>query len=286
MTVNGSSPGSPGVTDRAIFTDADWLDTHFEAARTEYEALLRAAGIAPGSRVLDAGCGSGAFLPLLAELAGPSGAVIALDGTHENAVCADRVVREQRLPCAAWSTTGTLPALPYADATFDAVWCANTTQYLGAAELMEALREFRRVLRPGGIVAVKDVDMLLMRIYPGDPCLFTRLADAAARTDPTPQSEGSLRGRELRRWLERAGFGDTWQRIELIERWAPLRPSERRLYVEWLSVLARRAEECGVFEDDRARWAALRDPEASGHLVDRPDFYACEGQVLAVGRRV
>lgn len=285
MTATTRVAAAPPETDRAIFTDADWLDTHFEAARPEYEAMLHAAGIAPGSRVLDAGCGSGAFLPLLAELTGPSGGVIALDGLHPNAAHAAALMRARELRCAAWSTAGSLVALPYADSTFDAVWCANTMQYLSDTEVLEALREFRRVLRPGGIVAVKDVDMLLMRIYPEDPCLFTRLADAAARTDPTPQSAGSLRARELRRWLERAGFDETWQRTQLIERWAPLAPSERRLYTEWLAVLAHRAEECGVSEDDLARWARLRDPDASGHVVDRPDFYACEGQVLAVGRR-
>jgi 2-polyprenyl-3-methyl-5-hydroxy-6-metoxy-1,4-benzoquinol methylase len=55
-------------------SSADWLDLHFEDCRPEYEAMLRSVGIAPGWRVLDAGCGGGAFLPLLAELVGPGGA--------------------------------------------------------------------------------------------------------------------------------------------------------------------------------------------------------------------
>ncbi len=38
----------------------DWLDAHFEMARPEYEAQLRAVGIQPGWRVLDAACGGGA----------------------------------------------------------------------------------------------------------------------------------------------------------------------------------------------------------------------------------
>jgi predicted methyltransferase len=52
---------------------ADWLDTHFAACRPEYEAQLRAAGIRPGRRVLDAGCGAGSFLPRLGDLVGPAG---------------------------------------------------------------------------------------------------------------------------------------------------------------------------------------------------------------------
>jgi hypothetical protein len=55
-------------------TDGAWLDVHFVTARPEYEAQLRAVGIRPGWRVLDAACGSGAFLPWLAELVGRPGA--------------------------------------------------------------------------------------------------------------------------------------------------------------------------------------------------------------------
>ena len=51
-------------------TASGWLDTHFEACRPEYEAMLDSVGIEPGWRVLDAGCGSGTYLPLLTKLEG------------------------------------------------------------------------------------------------------------------------------------------------------------------------------------------------------------------------
>jgi 2-polyprenyl-3-methyl-5-hydroxy-6-metoxy-1,4-benzoquinol methylase len=52
------------------FAATSWLDIRFEVNRAAYEAQARAVGIQPGWRVLDAGCGSGGFLPILAELAG------------------------------------------------------------------------------------------------------------------------------------------------------------------------------------------------------------------------
>ena len=46
---------------------------HFESARHEYEDSLRYVGIERGWKVLDAGCGDGAFLPLMSELVGAKG---------------------------------------------------------------------------------------------------------------------------------------------------------------------------------------------------------------------
>src|SRR4051812_35021645 len=62
-----------------VFTQAGMLDTHFEAARPEYEAMLRSAGLQLGWHVLDAGCGGGSFVPLIAEAVGPTGHVTAFD---------------------------------------------------------------------------------------------------------------------------------------------------------------------------------------------------------------
>ncbi len=264
---------------------AEWLDLHFEACRPEYEELLRFVGVPRDARALDAGCGSGGYLPLLSELVGPGGSVHALDLAPENV----RLVEERRasgdLPLLAEARVGTLTELPYGDDTFDVLWCANTTQYFGDAEFEKALAEFRRVVRSGGIVAVKDVDVALARLYPADPFLFPHLCEASLRANPhDDQSRGSLRGRELRRWLERSGLREVRQRTVMIERWAPLRPAERQFFADWLSYLAGLAEERGAPEEDLATWRVLRDPDSPDHPLDRPDSYACEGQVVATGR--
>ena len=277
-------PGHETSTGQA-FSGADWLDLHFEACRPEYEEMLRFVGVPRGARALDAGSGSGGYLPLLSELVGDGGSVHALDLAPENVALVEERRAAGELPRLAEARVGTLTELPYPDDSFDVLWCANTTQYLGDAQFEGALAEFRRVVRPGGMVAVKDVDVALARLYPADPFLFPHLCEASLRANPDDgQSRGSLRGRELRRWLERAGLLEARQRTFMIERWAPLRPAERRFFGDWLSELAGMAEERGVPEEDLAAWRALRDPDSSDHPLDRPDSYACEGQVVAVGR--
>jgi SAM-dependent methyltransferase len=189
------------------------------------------------------------------------------------------------LPCPVEARVGSVSALPYPDDAFDAVWCANTTQYFGDEDLPTVMAELRRVVRPGGLVTVKDVDMNLLRLYPADPFLVSHLSEASLRAKPvTAESRGSLRGRELRRWLEKSGLTEVRQRTTLIERWAPLRPVEKQFFGEWLAYLAGLAEERGVPKTDLATWRSVRDAAASDHLLDHPDFYACEGQVVAVGQ--
>ena len=52
---------------------------------------------------------------------------------------------------------------------------------------------------------------------------------------------------------------------------------------DWLAFLAGIAEDRGVPVGDLPAWRRLSDAEAPDHLVDDPAFYACEGQVVAVG---
>lgn len=280
-----AAPQAP--RDATALDAADWLDVHFAACQPEYEALLRAVGIRPGWRVLDAGCGGGSHLPLLAELAGPTGQIAALDLDPENVAAVRDRLAARVLPCPVAPRQGTLAALPYPDGAFDAVWCANVAQHLDDGALASALAEFRRVVRPGGLVAVKDVDMALWRLAPADPLLIAALSRASLRLGGSAaerETRGSLRGRALRGWLERAGLEAVWQRTVLIERWQPLRPVERRLWADWLAHPAALAEARGLEPTELTAWRAVADADAPGHPLNRPDCYLCEGQVLAVGR--
>src|SRR5919202_1119356 len=51
----------------------------FGRRRATFQRLIAAAGVQPGQRVLDVGCGTGYFAGLLASVVGPSGMVIGID---------------------------------------------------------------------------------------------------------------------------------------------------------------------------------------------------------------
>lgn len=257
------------------FTAATIVDAHFEACRPTYLDLLDRAELRRGWHVLDAGCGSGSFLPMLAELVGRDGRVTGIDLAEENVALA----AARTTVCPLRTDLGDLRRLPYPDASFDAAWCANAVQYLDDEDLRRALAELRRVVRPGGVIAVKDLDASLVTVRPGDPFQFT---DFFRRAGAVPgYARQLLRTRDLYRWLAEAGLVDVRQWTVLSEHYAPLTPVERAFYGPSCASVARQALALGV----PGEWEPLLVPGDPRNPLNDPSGYICEGNVLAVGRR-
>jgi arsenite methyltransferase len=259
-----------------------WLDAHFTACQPEYEAMLRSVGLQSGWQVLDAGCGSGSFLPLMSELVGATGRVTALDLAPENIAAVDHRLVGWRLVCPVETWVGSLAALPFPDDAFDALWCAAVSQYLTDDELMAALAEFRRVVRPGGLVAIKEFNGAVLHFGPTDPHRWWHFAEAAEPV--SAQAHGVMRATSLRRWLERAGLVDVSQRTTLAERHAPLRPVERAYIGDFLRYFASVAPQLPLSEDDQAFWRDQLQPDAAASLISQHNFCWCEGHIVALGR--
>jgi SAM-dependent methyltransferase len=120
-----------------------WAATEEQQLPT-YEEAIRRVGIAAGTSVLEVGCGSGVFL----RAASDRGArVTGLDASGALLEIAAKRVPEADL------TVGDLQFLPYADDTFDVV--AGFNAFFFAADMVEALREARRVARPAGAVVIQ-----------------------------------------------------------------------------------------------------------------------------------
>ncbi|UKY53224.1 class I SAM-dependent methyltransferase [Streptomyces inhibens] len=259
------------------FTHQEIVEAHFRACAPQYRAALDRVGIRPGWQVLDAGCGSGAFLPWLAELVGPTGRLSAVDLAAENVGLVTELARRERLEAPLEARQGDVLRLPYEDNSFDAVWCANTTQYLGDRELELALAEFIRVVRPGGLVAVKDLDAGLITARPADPFLFT---DFFRRAGGSPgYAHQLLRARDLYRRLSAAGLGSVRQHTLLIEHYAPFDAAVQRFYGLACARVAEQALAMGGTE----QWQAFTDPEAPDNPLRDPQAYISEGNVVAIG---
>ncbi len=266
-----------------VGTEAGFLDAHFEACRPEYEAMIRSVGLQFGGRVLDAACGAGGFLPLISSLVGSSGSVSAFDLAPDTV----NVVR-QRIVSGEFHSpvdvrVASLLDIPFGDKEFDAVWCANSLEYLNDGELPRALAEFERVLRPGGLLAMKDADGGLFLFSPGDPTLLPRAWAAASGI--SQNFRGCLRTRSMKRWFEGAGLTDVWQRATLSEMWAPLQPVQRQYIAGQLSQIGALAERAGVPSEDLKFWRSQRDPDSPDALVNHPDLFWCEGAFVTVGLR-
>lgn len=266
-----------------VGTEGNFLDAHFEACRPEYEAMLQSVGLQPGWRVLDAACGAGSFLPLITTLVGPSGSVSVFDLAPDTIAAVEARIADSEFPCPVDAQVASLLTLPYPDREFDAIWCANSLEYLDDEELSSALADFVRILRPGGILAVKDADAGLWLFSPRDPKLLWRAWSAASQV--AENFRGCLRTRTMRRWFEKAGLTDTWQRGTLSEIWAPLSSAQRQYIGGQFMQIGALAERAGVPEPDLEFWRAQRNPGAPEALVNHPELFWCEGHFVTVGRR-
>lgn len=126
----------------------------FGGRRSALDAwLVRAAGVRPGDRVLDVGCGPGRLVRRLARAAGPSGAVVGADPSGPMLDHARR--HAARLPTASFHRA---PAqdLGLPDASFDVVTSTFVLHHVPPGARAAALGEMCRVLRPGGRLLLVD----------------------------------------------------------------------------------------------------------------------------------
>ncbi|MFE4421092.1 class I SAM-dependent methyltransferase [Streptomyces sp. NPDC056817] len=126
---------------------ADW-DSRFPDDGPAYAAAVAELGLREGDRVLDAGCGTGRALPPLRAAVGASGIVVGADLTWAMLEAAVRAGRDQK----GLLLLADVGALPLVSGSFDAVFAAGLIAHLPHPS--ENLRELRRVVRPGGTLAL------------------------------------------------------------------------------------------------------------------------------------
>lgn len=125
----------------------------FRGRRRSYRALVAAAGVRAGDRVLDVGCGPGYLARMLAEATGPEGSVVGIDAAPEMTEYATR--RARHLPNCRFKP-GAAEAIPFADGSFDVVVSSLMIHHLPEGERARAVADMRRVLRQGGTLLLAD----------------------------------------------------------------------------------------------------------------------------------
>jgi SAM-dependent methyltransferase len=156
-------------------------------------ALIGFAGVGPGMRALDVGCGPGALAAALADRLGTE-QVSAADPS-EPFVEACRA----RLPGVAVVVAGA-EALPFADRAFDAALSQLVVNFMRDAEA--GVREMARVTRPGGVVAACVWD------YAGEMTLLRAFWDAAREVAP---DRGDADEGVVMRWCAEGDLAELWR---------------------------------------------------------------------------
>jgi len=246
------------------------IDRTYQSPEIVHQRLrtLAALGLRQGESILDAGCGTGLLLEQEALAVGAGGRAAGIDSSpdmlaHAEARCAGlgQVTLQQ----------GSVDALPFDDAGFDALSCAQTLLYV--EQLEQTLGEYHRVLRPRGRLAIVETDWGGAILNSPDIALSQAIFNAWSAEVPNPHLP-----RRITPLLRNAGFGAI--RIEAI-------PVVNASYTEhsfsagMLENFARTAIKLGVVDAAQAEaWqAGVRE------LAGRDEYFFCVNRFLITATR-
>jgi ubiquinone/menaquinone biosynthesis C-methylase UbiE len=220
----------------------------------ENSAAYLLPSLAPGLDLLDVGCGPGNITIDLASRVSP-GRTIGIDAAAA-IVDAARASADEQGATAVEFRVANVYDLPFDDGWFDVVHAHQVLQHL--ADPVAALREMRRVCRPGGIVAARDSDYDAMTWYPENSGL-TRWLDMYRAVARANEGEPDA-GRWLLRWANEAGFSHVTPSASA---WCFATPEDRAWW--------------GGLWADRVTESALGDQALENGLAIRADLEAMAG---------
>lgn len=222
------------------------------AARDLGDEMLRRLGLRPGMRVADVGCGTGQHLLRYAEAVAPGGEAVGYDFSPDAVAGArDRGARAEVADGA---------SLPAPDGSFDALASSFAVYYL--PDLPRTLAEWRRVLRPGGLLAVAGpAEGTNRELYE-----FHRAVTGHPPSDVDRMAVGYVET-TLREGLDAAGFAEV--RVETFDN--PIRFPGAEAFLEyWMATsLFIRSVPDEERADARRRGEALLAAEAETPVITK-----------------
>jgi ubiquinone/menaquinone biosynthesis C-methylase UbiE len=153
--------------------ETDRLRRQADELAADSAALLDRAGLTPGQRAIDLGCGPRGVLDLMAERVAPAGAVVGIDADPNHVAAARRFVAEQQLAgVEVLEADARATGLP--SGSFDVVH--GRTLLITIPKPGEVVAEMVRLARPGGWVVGVEPDTEYSMCYPPNPS-FDRIGE-------------------------------------------------------------------------------------------------------------
>lgn len=260
---------------------AERLDALHRALLDDFRQIVGRLPLTGSETIVDAGCGDGFFTGLLSERL-PTGQAIGLDTSAAFLHAAEERLRETVTVGRVRLVEGDVNDLPFDEASLDAIWSAHSMQSYEA--IPQVLTEFRRVLRPGGLLAILETDNIhsIMLSWPPDLELAARRAEHR-EIGSEDSYIGTYFPRFAQRLLREAGYEEFSREFVFIRRQQPSGDALER-YVELYlkNLLQHHKDQLG--EQSRSRLEELATPGSPRFLPRQENFFFGSLQVLITAR--
>jgi len=191
--------GNPGSDRLKTLANATWQSS---------EVFLKDAGLKAGMHCLDLGCGNGEITLRLSNLVGPQGSITGIDADETCILIAREASKAREIPVD-WKV-GTIES-DLAFEKYDFIYARFLLSHLRNPSVL--LERIQSRLKPGGVIAVEDVDFAGHFSYPACPA-FDRYVELYLQTGKQKGAD-PLIGPRLPVLLSKAGFTQPKMRVVL-----------------------------------------------------------------------
>jgi SAM-dependent methyltransferase len=265
---------------------AEYITAHNNFMQPALRAVIDKFCPPPGSKGLDAGCGTGDLFELLAEKITADGKVFAGDLSRDHLQkAAERASNIKSIEMMMEPLDMSLP-LPFDTDSLDWVWCGGVLWSSSFMSPLSVVKEFARITRPGGRIAIFWNGWQRTLLLSGHRHLEFELVRAsdlilrpALSTDPKVDFE------YVAGWLKEAGLVNVEVSAHTVSYSSPL-PDHAKPYVD--SVLSEdyiaALEVSAYSENEKENIRSLLTPGHANYVPDQPHYFCCKTGILAIGQ--
>ncbi|MFM7365183.1 MAG: methyltransferase domain-containing protein [Cuspidothrix sp.] len=270
-----------------IMSSTRWLVDHYKAKEKYRLQMIEDLGLKSGDFVLDVGSGPGLWSNELAKKVAPNGRVIGIDLSLDALNYAKSNLEDSDHQDIIEYAQADFFNMPYANETFDCVFCANSQMYFTDVQKEQLLKEQMRVVKTGGRIASKEYDGETIILYPIPPELWLKLKNAVCqvlyqRAEKDYYDE--YVARKERTLFFNLGLTDIATIPYPVQMFAPL-SSHQKNYISQESQWFIKTASPYLSQSEIQQLESYFDANSSEYILDKQDFSYLMVEFMSIGTK-